>query len=154
MTQGDVLNDSQSLMKDCASSFVTVCRVSKLWGDSFSAMQQLRGFRLFVVAYSVCTFCGVEKDYDHTRQRSTYICSFGTGCTAWKQYQQCCHGIRTGYRWGVSGKFPDWWQLLPPTRTRAGWSVWSKKRPWMVSKVPPMTLPLDGETPVTSEHET
>lgn len=43
---------------------------------------------------------------------------------------------------------------LPPTRMRAGWSVWSKKRPWTVNRVPPMMLPLDGETPVTSGQGT
>lgn len=39
---------------------------------------------------------------------------------------------------------------LPPTRTRAGRSVWSKKWPWMVRRVPPMTLPADGVTLITS----
>lgn len=53
-----------------------------------------------------------------------------------------------------SGNFPQQQEPLPPTRTRAGSSVWSKKRPWTVIRVPPATLPSDGETPVTSEQET
>ena len=43
---------------------------------------------------------------------------------------------------------------LPPIRTEATWSVWSKNRPLTVTRVPPSKLPSEGDTPVTSGKQT
>lgn len=135
------------------SLVVRVCCISKHLKDSFSvACTNCLLFLLSVSNMRVSPWCWIGLSPSHDLRPQQEFCFMETHS---EHYVQCENNINkvvmaleTDYVPTTSLETPAW---LPPTRTRAGRSVWSKKWPWTVSRVPPMTLPVEGDTPVTSE---
>lgn len=138
-------DDSHRLMKDMLS-----CSIVSLSFRTIlcPAVQHLFVSLLFAASLkNERTFSGAEKDYRHCTTTKGKI------SVLWRRDTFILYHLYNNIsKVAVTLEMLASLQYrLPPTRTRAGLSVWSKKRPWTVSRVPPMTLPLVGETPVTSE---